>query len=1137
MKLSLLPFTAWPLILLAIAGGLGWAQPLMAQRQDIDLSGPGWKLWQDKDASWKDDELFAPGTDLSKIPSNAPTGGWDRLEKQPATVVSIPGTVEQYLYRRSPAKDENKSTPGMVGVSWWYRTLDLPTGLAGKTVLLDFESTRFRAEVYLNQKLVGYNLVEGTPFTVNLTGLVKGGEKAQLAVRITSPGGMWSWEDFRLQPWGKVKVPLSRGFSGVTGAVKLLVLDPAHIDDIYVQNTPAPHDVNVLVTLQNDGPAPVQRDLHVQVKEKSDASPVLTEQTLKGVTVPPGESVQTVKISAPSAKLWDLDHPNLYTCMVSLHQDGHVADAQDQTFGFRWFAPEGIGRDAVFRLNGKRIVLRTAISWGLWGTTGLIPSPEQAQRQIDVAKAFGLNMLNFHRAIGQSLLLNDADKSGLLYFEEPGCYVDGSADPFSELLVREKLLRMVKRDRSHPSLAIYNMINEQWTKYGADKNPALYANFKDDMASAHKIDPSRVIVLASSWAYKPAGSEEPVKLNMMPFDDKQHLSGWCDFHHAAGPQTWREEFYTSPQKYYDRTDNKTEIVYWGEEGAISTPPRLELIKKEVEALPTPGWDGEIYLDWYKQFDDYLNRKNLRSTFPTVDAFCLALGADSIEHQGRKIEDTRICNLNDGYAVNGWEAEPYENHSGIVDCFRNPKGDPKIMAYYNQPLYIAVKTRNEVVTSGASATVDYYVINEKDVKGPHTLKISALTPDGKEVFTKEFPVNVTGGETYGQLLQEAVSIPTNATVGLWTLKAQLVDPAGQPVAEGHDQVLVVDWKDTKLSGHGAIYETDSAVHDFLKSQVGLDVPAYADNLGPLDWVIVARAVNNEPTIIPSSALQTPDGSKPGLRATFYKGHDFTAGVSERVEPKVDFTCGVGANPDAAIAPFEDYCVRWEGKLVPPRTGSYIFALTNLIGKATLKIDGQEVKDGPVNLTGGTPVSIELDYVPNPGNNRVTLNWIVPGQLKADAAALIGRAQKDGTTVILADHAETWMDVVKTAAPVTYAGTFNIGRNWIGGQYFAIAHPLFKDLPTNVALNWPYQTVIGFGNPHYGLRLEGEQLVAGCWQSSPMDLGTAVGVIPSGKGKIIVSTLDICSHLNDPSGPADVARKLLCNYIAFGTPAGH
>ena len=48
---------------------------------------------------------------------------------------------------------------------------------------------------------------------------------------------------------------------------------------------------------------------------------------------------------------------------------------------------------------------------------------------------------------------------------------------------------------------------------------------------------------------------------------------------------------------------------------------------------------------------------------------------------------------------------------------------------------------------------------------------------------------------------------------------------------------------------------------------------------------------------------------------------------------------------------------------------------------------------------------------------------------------------------------------------------------------------------------------------------------------MDLGTAVGVIPCGKGKIVVSTLDIAGELNSSDTSACVARKLLCNFIAF------
>jgi hypothetical protein len=48
---------------------------------------------------------------------------------------------------------------------------------------------------------------------------------------------------------------------------------------------------------------------------------------------------------------------------------------------------------------------------------------------------------------------------------------------------------------------------------------------------------------------------------------------------------------------------------------------------------------------------------------------------------------------------------------------------------------------------------------------------------------------------------------------------------------------------------------------------------------------------------------------------------------------------------------------------------------------------------------------------------------------------------------------------------------------------------------------------------------------------MQLGTVAGVIPLGRGRVVFSTLDICSNLNAPDGPAHVARKLLCNFLEY------
>jgi hypothetical protein len=363
---------------------------------------------------------------------------------------------------------------------------------------------------------------------------------------------------------------------------------------------------------------------------------------------------------------------------------------------------------------------------------------------------------------------------------------------------------------------------------------------------------------------------------------------------------------------------------------------------------------------------------------------------------------------------------------------------------------------------------------------------------------------------------------------------LTDPSGQEAARGREQILVVNWKDAKLAGKGAVYENTTNVHDFLKYKKGLDVPAFTGGLGPLDWIVVARSTFNTPQVIPHDYFVQTDGSHPGLKATFFHGRYYQDKAGERTDAQVDFAWPEGAGPDASIPAATEFSVRWEGKIVPPATGDYYFAVKSVSGEGQLKINGKAVIDSePVTLTAGQPASVQLEYASKGGKCGVGLLWSPPGQKHEDAAALVARAAKDGTTVIIADHADSWMDTVKAATTITYNGSFKLGMVWLGAQYFAVDHPLFKDLPVNQALNWPYESEVLDGRSRYGLRVEGEQLVAGCWQSTPMDLGTVVGVVPCGKGRIIFSTLEICPHLNDPAGPADVARKLFCNYIEYAS----
>ena len=62
---------------------------------------------------------------------------------------------------------------------------------------------------------------------------------------------------------------------------------------------------------------------------------IVYSKEIKGVSLNKGLNELKIPVSAPDAKLWSVDDPNLYVCEVELSEGKNWVDKDSRRFGFR----------------------------------------------------------------------------------------------------------------------------------------------------------------------------------------------------------------------------------------------------------------------------------------------------------------------------------------------------------------------------------------------------------------------------------------------------------------------------------------------------------------------------------------------------------------------------------------------------------------------------------------------------------------------------------------------------------------------------------------------------------------------------------------------------------------------------------
>lgn len=390
--------------------------------------------------------------------------------------------------------------PDCYGVAW-YSLSFVPEfeKKRGYDCLLRFGMAEFKCDVYLNGTHIGCHLGCEDPFEFEVTKLLRFGEENRLVVRLSKPhekevdGFKLKQIPHRNQCEHELCPGMSQNVFGLREEVSLLNVPRVHISDAYIYGDIATGSVMIAATVRNSAKKPRGITLSAEVGDKR-AGIVNAAESYKFECDKGG---QTFYFNVPLSDitLWSPENPFLYFVNLSLECE-YKGRKYRHTLALRTaFRDFRVDENGYFSLNGKRVFLRCSHTGNNFpvGIQQCL-DPYLMRRDFDMAKASGLNCVRFISGYSQTEQLDYCDEIGMMVYQEPSSsWLLEDGERTAELYL-DNLFTLIKRDRSHPSIVIWGLLNE--TPHSAPFGMAFDVA-RDCLPRLRELDNSRLVLLSS----------------------------------------------------------------------------------------------------------------------------------------------------------------------------------------------------------------------------------------------------------------------------------------------------------------------------------------------------------------------------------------------------------------------------------------------------------------------------------------------------------------------------------------------------------------------------------------------------------------------------------------------------------------
>jgi beta-galactosidase len=433
-------------------------------------------------------------------------------------------------------------------VGSYRRSFRVPDTWKGRQVFLHFGGVKSAMYVWVNEKAVGYSQGSKTPAEFNITSHVHEGENT-LSVEV------YRWSDgayLEDQDYWKI--------SGIERDVFLFSTPNVMIRDFFVvtdlDESYTDGWLEVTVEMNNYFKRTVGKHfVQVDLFGKDD-KPVF-ERPLRKEFEFDGFGRVEVKFRHPveNPMKWSAETPYLYSLVLSLLDDkGRTIEVLGCKTGFRKVEIKG----GQLLVNGLPIMIKGVNRHEHEPETGRVVSEEYMMKDIQLMKQFNINAVRTSHYPNVPRWYELCDQYGLYVIDEANIESHGMGyrpdrtlgnKPAWRKAHLERTIRMVERDKNHPSIIIWSLGNEAGDG----------VNFEATYAWIKKRDSSRPV------QYEQAGIRPHTDIVCPMYRQIHHLEEFlrrgldkrplilCEYAHAMGNSVG------NLQDYWDYFENHREL--------------------------------------------------------------------------------------------------------------------------------------------------------------------------------------------------------------------------------------------------------------------------------------------------------------------------------------------------------------------------------------------------------------------------------------------------------------------------------------------------------------------------------------------------------------------------------------------------